>query len=393
MLDVEKLEVVIRVDRKPGEALKCPECGQTCPGYDSGETRRWRHLDSMQFMTYLEAALPRCQCPEHGVRSTEVPWAKQRDRFTLLFSAFAIQVLLSCRNIRQATRLLRLDWKAAHRIMESAVEHGLTERDLSGLRKVGMDEKMVRCGVGFASVLCDVERGHIIEMTPGRTQAAAEACWKPVPREVAEKVACAAVDMSAAYQAAVRKQAPNAEVVVDKFHVAQLMNQAVDNTRRQEQEERAKEGHHDLKHTRYLWLFDPNHLTDDQCRRFEEAFAVARKTAKAWTLKEALAEMWMCPDRASAAEYFRRWHVKAVRSGLPDVARVARSLKRNLQGILAYFTHWISNAGAEGLNSLIQSLQSAARGYRNFANLRVAALFFHGGLTLSPNPFTHWIGR
>ncbi|WP_419586136.1 transposase family protein [Thiolapillus sp.] len=35
----------------------CPECGATCPRYDTRKERTWRHLDTMQFSTHLHRSL------------------------------------------------------------------------------------------------------------------------------------------------------------------------------------------------------------------------------------------------------------------------------------------------------------------------------------------------
>ena len=50
--------------------------------------------------------------------------------------------------------------------------------------------------------------------------------------------------------------------------------------------------------------------------------------------------------------------------------------------------HRITNAASEGLNSRIQSIKSAARGFRSFANYRIRILFHCGRLDLKP-AFTH----
>jgi len=67
------------------------------------------------------------------------------------------------------------------------------------------------------------------------------------------------------------------------------------------------------------------------------------------------------------------------------VKKVARMLKRHLDRILSWFRHHISNGMAEGYNSRIQSIKTAARGFRNFANYRTRILFFCGKLNLLPN--------
>lgn len=63
---------------------------------------------------------------------------------------------------------------------------------------------------------------------------------------------------------------------------------------------------------------------------------------------------------------------------------VAQMLKRHLENLLTCLKHHITNAVTEGLNSKIQSIKSAARGFRNFKNYRTRILFFCGKLDLYP---------
>ena len=64
--------------------------------------------------------------------------------------------------------------------------------------------------------------------------------------------------------------------------------------------------------------------------------------------------------------------------------KVAVMLKKHLSGLLAYFRHPISNAKSEACNSRIQSIKSAARGFRSFENYRTRILFYCGKLDLKP---------
>ena len=63
----------VRVARRRGHAIPCPECGVACGVHDTRE-RAWRHLDIWQSGTYVHCAVPRTDCPEHGVRTVLMPW-------------------------------------------------------------------------------------------------------------------------------------------------------------------------------------------------------------------------------------------------------------------------------------------------------------------------------
>jgi transposase len=80
---VKGQRVVVHVEAGAGP-FPCPECGTAAKGYDS-KSRRWRHLDTCQFTTWIEADVPRVDCPTHGFKQIRVPWAEPGSQFTALF--------------------------------------------------------------------------------------------------------------------------------------------------------------------------------------------------------------------------------------------------------------------------------------------------------------------
>jgi len=139
-LSLEGKRVEIRLEFT-GSEVKCPECGEACGRHDLAPERTWRHLDTMQFETVLRARVPRCACSRCGVKTAAVPWADKHSRFTLLFEAFALEVLQAASNVRRAAALLALDWDAVHSIMERGVARGLARRSVERVQHVGLDEK------------------------------------------------------------------------------------------------------------------------------------------------------------------------------------------------------------------------------------------------------------
>ena len=73
-----------------------------------------------------------------------------------------------------------------------------------------------------------------------------------------------------------------------------------------------------------------------------------------------------------------------MRSRIEPIKTVAKMLRRHNDGLINYTKHRITNAAAEGFNSIIQSLKANARGFRSFANYRIRILFFCGKLDLRP---------
>lgn len=138
-LDTTNKKVEVALVHDGGQALECPECGADCPGYDTRE-KRWRHLDTCQYHTIIVAKLPRVECPEHGVRQVQVPWAEPGSRFTALYEALVIDWLHET-SISGVAGLLGLSWEQVDGIMKRAVDRGLERRETHLPSHICVDEK------------------------------------------------------------------------------------------------------------------------------------------------------------------------------------------------------------------------------------------------------------
>lgn len=382
-LEVGQRLVDIEVEHEPDRPVRCPHCQRECRRHDHAPERTWRHLDVMQFTTQIRARLPRCACQEHKVVTLVPPWAEPGSRFTLMFEAFAVQVLLASASLTQAAELLRLDWDSVQRIMDRAVERGLQRRSTATVLRVGLDEKSFGRGHDYISVMTDHQPARVLEVVPDRTTQAAVQLWESLPPDQRKKVQAASMDMGAGFAAATRQAAPQAQIVHDRFHVSKHLNEAVDKVRRDEHRRLLAKGDESLKHTKFLWL-QGAFVEGDQALAFEQLLARELKTAKAWAFKEMFVEFWSQPDSLRAKRFFEDWYDTVIRSKLEPIKKVARMLQSHLSGLLNYFDHPITNAISEGFNSRIQALKAAARGFRRFANYRVRILFFCGKLNLAP---------
>jgi transposase len=375
-----------------GVRAPCPECGELMPVYDRMAERTWRHLSVMQYRLELKCATPRCQCKEHGVKAVRVPWAEPGSRFTLHFEAFAVAVIAACRSLSQAAELLGLHWDSVQRIIDQAVARGLARRTTEGIRRVGLDEKSFLRGQSYVSLMTDLDGQRVLEVVAGRDTQACVKLWEALPEEQRKQIEAAAMDLGAPFILGTRQAAPHVDIVHDRFHIAKPLNEAVDQTRREESAKLAAEGDDTLKRTRYLWLH--GQTPEDQKERFEELLETNLRTAKAWAYKEQMVEFWQQPDADAGNAFFQQWYRSVMHSRLPKMKKVAKSLKTHLSGLLTYFKHRITNALTEGFNSKIQAIKADARGFRRFENYRTRILFFCGKLDLLPHvhsPATHTI--
>jgi transposase len=384
-LDVGAQRVDVWVTHAEGVRFACPTCGTELPGYDHAEARSWRHLDTCQFQTFLHAQTPRVQCPTHGVVQARVPWAEPRSRFTLLFERLAIDVLKSC-SLTAAGRLLDLSWDEAWGIMERAVARGQERKAPTRMRYVGVDEKSIRKGHRYHTLVVDLETSTVEAVRPDRDQESLEGYWRTLTAEQKAGIEGIAMDMWPAYIAATRAQIPNAtaKIVFDRFHVMQYLNKAVDTVRRQEHRALRAQGDDRLTGTKYLWLYGRERVPQFRQRAFAALRRTDLKVARAWAMKEQFRRFWGYVRVGWARAFWKAWYWWATHSRLRPMREVAGVLQRHLDNILTYVQHRITNAPLEGINAKIQKVKQWACGFRNDDHFKTAILFHCGGLNLYP---------
>jgi transposase len=384
-LNVADGRVDVWAEHSKKARFDCPECNKACGLYDHDEERVWRHLDSCQFQTFLHARIPRVRCDEHGVKQARVPWAEPKSRFTIMFERLAIDVMLNM-DIKNAARLLALSWDEAHHIQERAVARGLERREAVPPRVLGVDEKAIAKRHQYGTLLVDLEHGRVLEVAKDRRIESLKACFDSLGEGALENVEAIAMDMWEPFVQATRAALPDADtkIVFDRFHIAQHLGQAVDIVRRAENRKLVAEGDTRLVGSKHLWLFNEHNVPERRQADFAKLKNARLKTARAWAMKEAFRDFWDLDDDEQGRVFFGHWLRWASRSRLAPMKKVARMIERHLTNVLTYFTHRVTNAASEAINAGVQLLSSRARGFRSFANFRVAILFRHGGLDLYP---------
>ena len=383
-LDIKGQQVTITVDAGEGP-FPCPECQTVVPGYDRKE-RRWRHLDTCQFTTWIVAEVPRVECPTHGVKQLRVPWAEPGSQFTALFERFAIDVLQECA-VQGGADLLRISWDEAWGIEERAVRRGLARRGHDVVAHLGVDEKAIAKHHTYLTVVADLDRSRVLYLAEDRKEESLDGFWPTLTPAQQEGIQAIAMDMWEPYIQSTREHLEDAatKIVFDKFHIEKHLHEAVDKVRKAEHRALRKADDDRLTGTKYLWLMRPHRMTAAQRQTFRLLKASELDVARAWTLKERFRQFWGYVYPWAATTFFTRWFWHATHSRLQPMAKVAWLIRTHFVNILTYLTHHLTNAGLEAVNATIQWVKKTARGFRNVEHFKTAIYFHCGGLDLYPH--------
>jgi transposase len=376
-------ELHVRVARRRGRAVPCPECGRRCGVHDTRE-RTWRHLDIWQFRTYVHCAVPRTDCPEHGVRTVLMPWeVRPNSHFTALFEAQVLAACMRGSTVKAVAESLGEDDRRLWDMLRRAVGQAREAADYSGVRRVGVDETSRAKGHTYISTMLDLDGRRCVAVTDGNDRGAVGRMCEQLEAHGGDRTAIVEVtrDMGRAFSSAVTREMPQATQTIDRFHVMQLLAKATDavrcDERRESDEKRAA-----LSRTKYVWLKREENLTEWQ-RETRERLAPNRshlRTARACQMTEAMRDVYSCATAGEAGPELDRLVSWMAHSNVAEMRVVAKTLRLNREGILNYFGARLTNAYLEGANSLIQSIKKAARGFRNVEYFKTFIFLRLGGL-------------
>jgi len=388
---VEKVELVleagtvtVHVQCDKGTVWGDPEAPGERAHVHGWVRREWRHLDTCQLETRIVVEVPRVKYKSGRVEEVAVPWAERYSRITRMMEGFVVQLLVAASNVKRVAKLLRLDWHTVNAVIKRAVERGMMRRAEEPVRYVGLDEKSFARHHNYASVLTDIGGSRVLDVVRGRSLQDAQELLGTLTPKQRQGVQAAAVDMWPGYMSAIRNMLGQADIVHDKFHVSKYLNDAVDKIRRTEHKKLRTQGESALTGTKYAWLKSIDDKRSAEAIAFRHLYQANFKTSRAWALKESFAAFWDYRYPKSAENYFDSWTDRVMRSRLEPMKDVAKMLRRHREGLLNYTTHRITNAAAEGFNSIIQTIKANARGFRSFENFRTRILFFCGKLDLRP---------
>jgi transposase len=384
-LNVAEQRVDVFVEHDSRVKWRCPQCDRELGCHDHTEEQTWRHLDTCQFVTQLRARVPRVNCPEHGVVQVLVPWAEPRGRFTLLFERLAIDVLKHCQTVKGACEILRISWDQARAVMERAVARGQARKPATPVARIGVDEKAFRRGQDYVTVVCDIDRGTVEQVSEGRTTASFREYFDSLTPEQLAAIEVVSMDMWQPYVNATLETLPLAadKIVFDRFHIMQHATEAVDDVRKAEHRQLLQEGDEQLTGTKYVWLPNQENLSDS---RREPAIAPRSPLED----RPRLGTQGTPPRPVASRAPRRRSRILPglVLVGHPQplepIKEVAQMIRKRLDNNVNYCRHHFTNAVSEGLNSKIMSLKRRAADYRNLHSFFTAIYFHCGGLDMYP---------
>ena len=315
---------------------RCGVCGS--PGYywDTLPERRFRHVPLWAIPVTLVYAPCRVTCPKcKSVHVESMPWAAGKKRLT---KAFAVALATWAKSLPwlQVARQFQCSWGTVAAAVAYVVAFGLAQRDLSSITHIGIDEISRQKGHVYLTNVYDLRTGTLIWSGEGRGKDTLAAFFEFFGPERTAMLVGICCDMWPSYIEVIKAKAPQAALVLDKFHIVRQLTDAVDKVRRQEVAEKDKEHKSVLAGTRYIWLKNPWNLTDRQKASLSFLETLNLKIHRAYLLKESFRDFWQSATSDAAAKFMDHWFGLAMGSKIKPIQDFAVLLKRHEKNILSF---------------------------------------------------------
>lgn len=271
-----------------------------------------------------------------------------------------------------------------------------------GVRVIGVDEHVwrhTRRGGKYVTVIIDLTPvrektgpSRLLDMVEGRSKKVFKEWLADQSEEFRTGIEVVAMDGFSGFKTATAEELPEAQPVMDPFHVVKLAGDAVTACRQRLQQ--ATEGHRGRKcdplyrvrralltgygllsdkRKDWLWLLFNEHEKADAYTPLEATWRIYQKLIAAYRHKNRKVGRRMVEEVIAAC-------ASGVPAGLVEIRKLGRTLKHRAADVVAFFDHeGSSNGPTEAINGRLEHLRGSALGFRNLAHYIARSLLETGG--------------
>jgi transposase len=360
------------------KSMNCSICHKPTTSVHQYSTRQIRDLNMGIRHVYLHVKLKQFHCRDCGNYFTEkLDFVDSGKSYTIRQTDFMFMVGQQ-QSYQQTGSILDVNSKTVERIILDKCEKKIAlSRSYAQVRRLGIDEQSHRKGKkDYICVLTDLDKGTLIDILADRSKKTLLAHFKGLGEEFCKQITDVSCDNWQAYIAVAQECFPQANIILDRFHITKQLNEGLDVYRK---ELRKQEGEN-LHFKKIKWiLFKQYHkLTDQALDALDLAFADAPKLKELYFMREKFHHILdNNTEKTKALADLKTWINEVKEKQINHFDNFINSLDSTKNYVVNYVQDRISNALTEGLNNIIRVVRRLSFGMPNFKHLRLRALAFY----------------
>jgi len=342
----------------------CSKCFNQANRVHSTKIRLIRDLSLSTSQVLIKLHYRKVFCDHCGIRVEHHDFVEPYRHITKRLEQY-IFALCQLMPLTDVCRLTQLHWHQVKAIDKKGLTRRFSQRHLSGLKLLCVDELAVRKGHHYLTLVANHETGEVLYVAKDRTCDSLAKFFKMLAPELFLNIAAIAMDMWDPYIKAVHDYCPHAKIVFDQFHVIKAFHAIINDVRKSEYRQSADSSAY-LKNSKYLLLKNPQNLKPAELPRLNTILRRNKNLAAVYLLKDYLKRLWQYHYVTSAVKFLDYWCQLATESAIPELIKFISMLLRYAYGIVNHCCYPISTARLEGINNKIKVLKRRAYGYHDF---------------------------
>jgi transposase len=341
------------------------------------KVRNARDLNVAESRVYVEFELRRVLCKGCGtVKQERLDFLSSSSSFTKRL-AMTIGGLCRVMTIKDVAAKFNLDWDTVKEMDKQYMRAQLVQAGPPSPKVIGVDEISIRRGHTYRIVVSDLKEHKPIWFGgDDRSEASMDKFYAFIGDKKSKRIELAVMDMWKPFRNSTEKNAPQAAILFDKFHILRHLGDALDKVRKEEYARLSGKDRKFIKGQKYVLLSHRENLKPEGRKSLKLLLTANKRLNTAYLLKESFGQLWSYNTEGWARRFFENWRASLKWQRLKPYEKFAKMIDRHWDGIAAYCKpeNKVALGFVEGLNNKVRVIQRRAYGLRDEEYLKLKVL-------------------
>lgn len=355
----------------------CEKCGSKKVKIEETLPKRViRDRDIFGKQCYIILHPRRFKCTKCNNRFTErFDFLDKKKSYTKRFAEW-IHKIAKKTDISFISQLEGIGYKKVEGIFYSVSKKNIEFKKKLKFDKIGLDEISLKKGhKDFITIISDLTNGKPIAVLEDRTKEVLNKFFDGMDKKTKDRIKEASIDMWGPFFDTIKNHLPNANVVVDRFHVQGHLNKALSKVRKKIQNDLTEEQKEIIKGSRWILVKNKNDLNKEEKEKLNQIYSSCNILGKYHKAKEDFRKIFEnINNRQYAKRKINQWIEKMNQDNLYHYSKFIKTVENWKEQILNYFLSKTTNGFVEGLNNRIKVIKRIGFGFTNIEHFAMRIL-------------------
>lgn len=372
----QRMEIIL--ESKPNRVRLCNVCGHKLGNLHDRYWVKAKHLRAFSWNVSVCFFREKRHCSScKKVRSEWIDWLCPTSPHMTLELAWWINRLSEITPVLSVSKLESIDKMACYKVDKYILQRILQGYRIPEVTHISVDEVYARSKVQlkegetredlFLTVIVDHRTRKVIWVSQSRRSEALDIFFEMIGPEACKNIKVVTCDQHRGYAESVKKYCPDADLVWDRFHLVQGLNEALNEERKKQWNKTKSTSEHGFLagKFKYLYVTKANNRNAKDRETILQVIQENKTIAQLEMIKERFHRMFdQCASGEEAMQEVGLCYEWSLAIGATQLAKYFWALLDRVE-LKNFFTHRLTSGISEGINRVIKTLKWVAYGYKD----------------------------